>query len=80
MVPFFSDTGSNTGIPVDALTTADFHSQADALFGFTGFERLARTAPGWLTPERAEGLLRFCFEVAEAYQYALDTDRAIDDT
>lgn len=53
MVPFFSCAGSNTGIPIEALTSTDFRLQADALFGFTGSERFARTAPGWLSPPTA---------------------------
>lgn len=72
MVPFFSYAGSKTGIPIDALTTTDFRTRADTLFGLTGSERLARTVEGWLTPDRTEGLTQFCIEVADAYQHALD--------
>lgn len=66
-------------MPIDALTTTDFRSQADALFGFTGSERLARTAPGWLTSDPADGLLRFCLQVAEASRHALDDEQVIAD-
>jgi hypothetical protein len=71
MVPFASYEGQNSGIRIDPLTTPEFRSAADALFGFDGSERLARTIPGWLTPERVDSLLTFCFEVAKAYELAL---------
>lgn len=71
MVPFGSYAGQNSGIPVDALVTAEFRSGADTLFGFNGSETIARTAPGWLAPDRVEALLAFCFSVATAYADAL---------
>ncbi|MBI2705221.1 MAG: hypothetical protein HYX32_08035 [Actinobacteria bacterium] len=67
LVPFSSYAGQNSGIPIDSLTTAEFRSNADALFGFGGSERQARTAPGRLTPERTDALVEFCTEVATAY-------------
>lgn len=67
LVPFAAYAGANSGIPIAALTTDEFRAQADALFGFSGAERTARTAPGWLTPDRTEQLLKFCFDVADAY-------------
>jgi hypothetical protein len=67
MVPFGSYAGQNSGIPVPALTTASFRSAADELFGFTGLETMARTAPAWIEPRRVEHLLNFCFQVADAY-------------
>jgi hypothetical protein len=71
LVPFGSYAGQNSGIPIEPLTTEAFRSTADALFGFDGSETMARTAPGWLTPDAADSLLRFCFEVANAYEHAL---------
>ena len=71
MVPFSSYAGQNSGIPIDALTTDEFRSDADALFGFNGSERQARTAPGWLTTERADSLVTFCSRVAGEYAAAL---------
>ncbi|OLT20586.1 hypothetical protein BJF81_04775 [Ornithinimicrobium sp. CNJ-824] len=76
MVPFGSYAGQNSGVPVTALTTAEFRAQADALFGFGGTERQARTEPGWLTPERIEPLWAFCTTVAEAYAAALTAQGA----
>lgn len=70
MVPFGAYDGHNSGISIEALTTDEFRSSADALFGFTGTETVARTAPGWLDEARAEPLLRFCLEVAGAYEDA----------
>lgn len=72
MVPFHSYAGKNSGIAIEPLTTEDFRSAADALFGFTGSERLARTAPGWLVPAKVPELLRFCMQVADAYRVALE--------
>lgn len=71
MVPFSSYAGQNSGIPIDALTTEKFRAEADALFGFNGSERQARTDAGWLTADRADPLLAFCSRVAEAYAAAL---------
>jgi hypothetical protein len=70
MVPFSSYGGQNSGIAIAPLTTDVFRSRADALFGFNGSERQARTGPGWLTNETADALLQFCFEVADAYAVA----------
>ena len=74
MVPFSSYAGQNSGIPIDALTTDEFRAEADALFGFNGSERQARTAPGWLTTDRADSLFTFCSRVAEEYKAALDNE------
>jgi hypothetical protein len=74
LVPFGSYAGQNSGIPIDALTTPEFRSGADALFGFAGTEKQARTAAGWLTPGRAEPLITFALQVATAYQQALDME------
>jgi hypothetical protein len=63
MVPFSSYAGKNSGIPIEALTTNEFRSEADRLFRFKGSELLARTAPGWLTPERVSTLVEFCEQV-----------------
>ncbi|MGI8880691.1 MAG: hypothetical protein ACR2KJ_09350 [Jatrophihabitans sp.] len=67
MVPFSSYAGQNSGIEIEPLTRPDFRAAADALFGFNGSERQARTLPGWLTPERAESFLQFCLQVATEY-------------
>lgn len=72
MVPFSSYAGQNSGIPINALTTDEFRAEADALFGFNGSERQARTAPGWLTTDRADSLFAFCSRVAEEYVAALE--------
>jgi hypothetical protein len=72
LVPFGSYAGQNSGIPIDALTTPEFRSGADPLFGFTGAEKQARTAAGWRTPDRAEPLITFASQVAAAYQQALE--------
>lgn len=71
MVPFASYGGLNSGIPIAPLVADDFRAFADALFGFGGSERLARTAPGWLSADTAGPLLDFCFRVADAYADAL---------
>jgi hypothetical protein len=71
MVPFGAYSGQNSGIPIDPLTTVEFREQADALFGFNGTEKLAKTVPGWLTNGRVEPLLTFCKSVADAYADAL---------
>jgi hypothetical protein len=70
-VPFGSYGGQNSGIPIDALTTSDFRSAADVLFGFNGSERQARTAAGWLTTQTGDELIKFCDQVASAYAAAL---------
>jgi hypothetical protein len=79
LVPFSSYAGQNSGIPIDSLTTPQFRSSADALFGFAGSERLARTAAGWLAPEKVEALLQFCGQVASAYSAAAGKTVAIGD-
>jgi hypothetical protein len=73
LVPFGSYAGQNSGIPITALTTPEFRSSADQLFGFKGAERQARTAPGWVTPATTEALFDFCRSVAEAYSVAATT-------
>lgn len=70
LVPFGSYAGQNSGIAVEELATEEFRTAADALFGFAGSERQARTSQGWLTPGRVEPLLRFCFDIAKAYAAA----------
>lgn len=70
-VPFASYAGLNSGIAVAPLVTDEFRSDADVLFGFGGSERWGRTAPGWLTSDTAEPLLRFCLRAADAYATAL---------
>lgn len=70
MVPFSSYAGQNSGIEIEALTRPEFRSRADALFGFSGSERQARTRPGWLTAETVEPLFDFCAQVATAYSDA----------
>ncbi len=72
MVPFGSYAGQNSGIPVQPLTTSDFRTNADVLFGFSGTETMARTTEPWLTQERVEPLLQFCFTVATAYDEAIE--------
>lgn len=67
-VPFSSYAGVNSGIEIAALTTTSFRIAADALFGFNGTEKQARTQPAWLTVTHVEPLLEFCFGVAKAYQ------------
>jgi hypothetical protein len=71
MVPFYSYEGANSGIPVAPLCTPEFRSEADVLFGFSGQERLARTAPGWLDEGTSPSLRVFCDRVAAAYAAAL---------
>lgn len=71
MVPFSAYAGKNSGVSIDSLTTTDFRHKADALFGFTGSERLAYTRPRWLTPDRVEALLEIAQYVATAYNTAL---------
>jgi hypothetical protein len=71
LVPFGSYDGQNSGIPIATLTTEAFRRSADALFGFSGSERQARTTTGWLTPDNAVSLLEFCRRVASAYAAAL---------
>ena len=71
MVPFSSYAGQNSGIPIDALTTEQFRSDADALYGFNGSERQARTVPGWLKSEQVAPLLEFSQRIAHAYAAAL---------
>jgi hypothetical protein len=70
LVPFSSYAGSNSGIEVAELTTDTFRAEADALFGFQGSERQARTAPGWLRVETLHGLQVFAARVAAAYARA----------
>jgi hypothetical protein len=67
LVPFSSYEGQQSGIPIEPLTTDEFRTAANELFGFTGSERQARTAAAWLGPERADALLDFCLQVATAY-------------
>jgi hypothetical protein len=71
LVPFSSYAGVNSGIEIPALTTPTFREAADSLFLFSGTEKQARTQPGWLSTVRAEPLLTFCFDVANAYKDAL---------
>ncbi len=72
LVPFSAYAGTNSGIAIDSLTTDEFRTSADSLFGFDGSERHGRTEPGWLTDETAERLLEFCERVADAYAAALN--------
>lgn len=73
LVPFSSYAGSNSGIPIPALTTEEFRGAADLMFGFSGSGRQARTAPGWLTSEQVPSLTQFCTQVANAYKAANST-------
>jgi len=79
MVPFGSYAGQNSGIPVEPLTTAAFRGEADALFGFNGTEKLAKTSPGWLTAARVVPLMDFCKQVADAYADAVVNKRDASD-
>jgi hypothetical protein len=72
LVPFGSYSGQNSGIAIESLTTPAFRNEADLFFGFSGSEKQARTAPGWLNVERAESLLAFAHKVATAYEAALN--------
>lgn len=72
LVPFSSYAGTNSGIEIPELTTAEFRHDADVLFGFNGSERQARTSPGWLTSDTVEPLFEFCLRVAAAYANAKD--------
>ncbi len=74
LVPFSSYAGQNSGIPIEPLTTAEFRTAADELFGFTGSELQARTAPGWLSSQTATSLLDFSRKVAKAYAEAPDAE------
>lgn len=76
-VPFGAYAGQNSGIAIEPLTTEQFRRKADALFGFSGSERQARTAPGWLTPERVGAVVDFGLEVAAAYADANQADVAV---
>lgn len=71
MVPFTSYAGTNTGIPIESLTTAEFRASADALFGFNGSEKVGRTSAGWLRSALADELVKFCRRVADAYAAVL---------
>jgi hypothetical protein len=71
LVPFSSYAGVNSGIEIAALTTSEFRAGADSLFAFNGTEKQARTQPGWLSTDRVEPLVAFCFAVANAYTDAL---------
>lgn len=71
LVPFHSYAGSNTGIAIETLTTSKLREATDELFGFRGDEKMATTQPGWLTPDRVDGLLSFCEQVADAYRSVL---------
>lgn len=71
MVPFGSYAGQNSGIPISSLTTTEFRTAADQLFGFNGTEKLAKTNPGWLTEDRVDSLFEFSRQVADAYADAL---------
>ena len=71
MVPFHSYAGVNSGLPIDALATAEFRSKAEALFGFAEGQSMARTGVGWLTAKTAPDLAQFCGQVADAYAQAL---------
>jgi hypothetical protein len=72
LVPFGSYDGQNSKIPIKSLTTPEFRADADALFGFDGSERQARTAPGWLTSDTAAPLVQFCHKVAAGYAAVLN--------
>ncbi|QBR93282.1 hypothetical protein [Nocardioides euryhalodurans] len=72
-VPFSSYAGVNSGIEIPALVTPAFREDADSLFAFNGTEKQARTQPGWLSSDRVEPLLAFCFGVANAYKEALSS-------
>lgn len=73
MVPFHSYAGANSGIPIDAVTTDEFRSNANATFGFDPMAKIATTARGWIQPGREEDVLGFCRSVAQAYADALAT-------
>jgi hypothetical protein len=73
LVPFGAYAGQNSGIPIPTLVTDEFRRAADSLFGFTGTETQARTAPGWLQGGRVESLVQFCLQVAAAYAMVLNT-------
>ena len=70
-IPFNAYDGVNSGVAIPALQTPAFRQHANTLFGFNGGEKIAKTAEGWLTPERVPAFLEFCTEVADAYYEAL---------
>lgn len=70
-VPFGSYNGLNSGLAVNALGTEEFRTHADEFFGFDGTEVQARTAPGWLSASRFEGLSDFANMVATAFLQAM---------
>ncbi|MCX6406593.1 MAG: hypothetical protein NTV28_06720 [Propionibacteriales bacterium] len=74
LVPFSAYAGTNSGIPIPALTSSEFRVKADRLFGFNGTEKQARTGPGWLAADRVDDLFAFCFDVASAYKIALEAE------
>ena len=74
LVPFHSYAGSNSGIPVEELLSESFRARANALSGFNGQEKVARSAPAWLRPDCVEDLLSFSREVANAYAQAQTTE------
>lgn len=67
MVPFSAYAGLNSGYPIPELTTDEFRRSADQLFGFTPGQKLARNAPGWLTPVHVPAVMQFARSVARAY-------------
>lgn len=78
LIPFGSYAGQNTGKPIPALTTPEFRSAADELFGFVGTEKQARTTAGWLTPNRVDDLVVFAANVAEQYAAAMAASAPLD--
>jgi hypothetical protein len=76
MIPFSAYAGTNSGIPIEDLTSNEFRQYADALFGLDGSERQARTRESWLTADSAGVLTEFCDRVAHAYAQAIPNNSA----
>lgn len=66
-LPLRAYAGGNTGVPIAVLLSDDFRAAAEAALEITVTGSTARTAPGWLNPERTPRLLDLCGQVAAAY-------------
>ena len=69
-IPFASYAGSNTGLPIEELSTESFRREADQLFGLADAENRVRTDKGWLNEMTVQPLLEFCLQVADCYRRA----------
>lgn len=67
-VPFGAYGGKSTGLPIAALTSAEFIEQTKTMFGLV--QQQQRTVPGWLRTDRVDEVLGFCDAVAAALDAA----------